>query len=64
MYNESDSCFSVPVSLQLHLTPMNFKAKSCNSLNYGVEWYPQGQPESVNAYDFLTDADGIAINNR
>ena len=32
-----------------------------NFKNDGVEWHPQGQPESVNAYDFLTGADGIAI---
>lgn len=29
--------------------------------NKGVEWHPKGQPESVNAYDFLTEADGVAI---
>ena len=32
-----------------------------NFENKGVEWHPKGQPESVNAYDFLTEADGIAI---
>ena len=29
--------------------------------NNGVEWHPKGKAESVNAYDFLTEAQGIAI---
>lgn len=29
--------------------------------NNGAEWHPKGQPESVNAYDFLSEADGVAI---
>jgi len=32
-----------------------------NFENQGVEWHPKGQPESVNAYDFLTEAEGVAI---
>ena len=32
-----------------------------NFKNEGVEWHPSGEPESVNAYDFLTEADGVAI---
>jgi hypothetical protein len=32
-----------------------------NFENKGVEWYPKEQPESVNAYDFLSEADGVAI---
>ena len=32
-----------------------------NFKNIGVEWHPTGKSESVNAYDFLTDADGIAL---
>jgi len=32
-----------------------------NFKNDGVEWHPSGEPESVNAYDFLTQADGVAI---
>jgi hypothetical protein len=32
-----------------------------NFENKGVEWHPSGQPASVNAYDFLTLADGVAI---
>jgi len=32
-----------------------------NFKNAGVEWHPSGEPESVNAYDFLTEADGVAI---
>ena len=29
--------------------------------NKGVEWHPKGKAESVNAYDFLTEAQGVAI---
>jgi transposase len=29
--------------------------------NKGKEWHPQGTPEEVNAYDFLTDSEGVAI---
>jgi hypothetical protein len=29
--------------------------------NKGVEWHPKGEAESVNAYDFLSEADGIAV---
>jgi transposase len=29
--------------------------------NKGVEWHPKGKAESVNAYDFLTEAEGVAI---
>jgi hypothetical protein len=29
--------------------------------NKGIEWHPKGHPESVNAYDFLSEADGVAI---
>ena len=32
-----------------------------NFKNNGVEWYPTGNAESVNAYDFLTEAEGIAV---
>jgi len=32
-----------------------------NFNNKGVEWHPIGEPESVNAYDFLTEAEGVAI---
>ena len=32
-----------------------------NFKNNGVEWQPQGDPVAVNAYDFLTDAQGVAI---
>ena len=32
-----------------------------NFENEGVEWHPSGKPVSVNAYDFLTEADGVAI---
>ena len=32
-----------------------------NFKNQGVEWHPCGEPESVNAYDFLSQADGVAI---
>ena len=32
-----------------------------NFANKGVEWHPQGKAESVNAYDFLTEAEGVAI---
>jgi hypothetical protein len=28
--------------------------------NKGVEWHPKGEATSVNAYDFLTEATGIA----
>jgi hypothetical protein len=29
-----------------------------NFKNDGVEWHPSGEPHSVNAYDFLSEADG------
>jgi transposase len=29
--------------------------------NKGVEWHPSGKAASVNAYDFLTEAEGVAI---
>ena len=32
-----------------------------NFHNNGVEWHPKGMSESVNAYDFLSEAEGIAI---
>jgi hypothetical protein len=32
-----------------------------NFKNEGVEWHPSGEAESVNAYDFLTDATGVAV---
>ena len=32
-----------------------------NFKNKGVEWHPVGEAESVNAYDFLTEAEGVAI---
>jgi transposase len=32
-----------------------------NFANKGKEWHPEGAPEEVNAYDFLTDAQGVAI---
>jgi transposase len=32
-----------------------------NFANKGVEWHPQGMAESVNAYDFRTEAEGVAI---
>ena len=32
-----------------------------NYKNNGTEWSPKGTPTSVNAYDFLTDAVGVAI---
>jgi len=32
-----------------------------NFKNNGVEWHPKGEAESVNAYDFLTEADGVAV---
>jgi len=32
-----------------------------NYKNNGTEWQPKGSPEEVNAYDFLTDAEGVAI---
>ena len=32
-----------------------------NFKNNGVEWQPKGDPVAVNAYDFLTDAQGVAI---
>ena len=32
-----------------------------NFKNQGVEWHQKGKAESVNAYDFLTEAEGVAI---
>jgi hypothetical protein len=32
-----------------------------NFADKGKEWHPQGAPEEVSAYDFLTDAEGVAI---
>jgi hypothetical protein len=32
-----------------------------NFKNHGVEWNPQGKPENVNAYDFLSESDGVAV---
>ena len=32
-----------------------------NYKNTGKEWEPKGNPKEVNAYDFLTEAEGIAI---
>jgi transposase len=32
-----------------------------NFANQGVEWHPTGEAESVNAYDFLTEAEGVAV---
>jgi transposase len=32
-----------------------------NFKNNGVEWHPSGEAESVNAYDFLTEAEGVAV---
>ena len=32
-----------------------------NFRNQGVEWHPSGEAEDVNAYDFLTDAAGVAV---
>ena len=32
-----------------------------NFKNNGVEWHPAGEAESVNAYDFLSEATGVAI---
>jgi len=32
-----------------------------NFQNKGVEWHPKGEAESVNAYDFLTEAEGVAV---
>jgi len=32
-----------------------------NFKNTGAEWHPKGEAESVNAYDFLTEADGVAV---
>jgi len=32
-----------------------------NFKNNGIEWHPKGEAESVNAYDFLTEAEGVAI---
>jgi hypothetical protein len=32
-----------------------------NFQNKGVEWHPTGEATSVNAYDFLTEAEGIAV---
>jgi len=32
-----------------------------NYKNNGTDWCPKGSPREVNAYDFLTDAEGVAI---
>jgi hypothetical protein len=32
-----------------------------NYKNKGTDWFPAGSPTNVNAYDFLTDAEGVAI---
>ncbi len=32
-----------------------------NYKNNGTDWFPSGSPAKVNAYDFLTDAEGVAI---
>jgi transposase len=32
-----------------------------NFKNQGVEWHPKGEATSVNAYDFLTEASGVAF---
>jgi transposase len=32
-----------------------------NFKNAGVEWHPSGKAESVNTYDFLSEADGVAL---
>ena len=32
-----------------------------NYKNNGADWLPTGSPTNVNAYDFLTDAEGVAI---
>ena len=32
-----------------------------NFKNDGVEWHSSGEAESVNAYNFLTEADGVAV---
>jgi transposase len=32
-----------------------------NFKNNGREWHPQGNPPKVNAYDFLTESEGVAI---
>jgi biotin operon repressor len=32
-----------------------------NFRNNGVEWHPKGEAENVNAYDFLTEASGVAV---
>lgn len=32
-----------------------------NYKNNGTDWFPSGSPTKVNAYDFLTDAEGVAI---
>ena len=32
-----------------------------NFKNEGVEWHPKGKAESVNAYDFLSEAEGVAV---
>ena len=32
-----------------------------NFKNEGVEWHPIGEAESVNAYDFLSEAEGVAV---
>ena len=32
-----------------------------NFKNEGVEWYPKGEAERVSAYDFLSEAEGVAV---
>ena len=32
-----------------------------NFKNNGVDWYPSGEAVSVNAYDFLSEAEGVAV---
>ena len=32
-----------------------------NFKNEGVEWHPSGEAVNVNAYDFLSEADGVAV---
>lgn len=32
-----------------------------NFKNNGADWHPKGTPVDVNAYDFLTDSEGVAI---
>ncbi len=32
-----------------------------NFKNNGANWHPKGSPPEVNAYDFLTDSEGVAI---